>query len=113
VLDTGPNIKTLRDPMFNARECCKELVLLEQHLLDTGKRCDDCIRKHFLTIEGLLEEATRLDKYGSYHFILHKKPDTVREITRYYITNKDYLGTAQRLRDVRKSLAEVSFGHFD
>lgn len=50
----------LTDPWFNVREVCKELCLLEQHLVEEGRRCMDCIGKHFLTAEGLCDEAQRL-----------------------------------------------------
>lgn len=50
------------DPHYNIRECCKQCVLLEDHLRHEKKRCPDCITKHFLTIEGLLEEAASLDR---------------------------------------------------
>jgi len=47
-------------PSFNAREICKEAVLLEHHLNEPHQRCRDCINKHFLTIEALAEEAISL-----------------------------------------------------
>lgn len=50
----------IMDPRFNLREVCKQLTLLEDHLNQPRKRCPDCIRKHFLTIEALLEEAVSL-----------------------------------------------------
>ena len=30
------------NPMFNVKEVCKELVLLEDHLIADGKHCPDC-----------------------------------------------------------------------
>ena len=38
------------------------MLLLEDHLFQPQKRCPDCIRKHFLTIEGLAEECATLCK---------------------------------------------------
>ena len=49
-------------PLFNMREICKQVVLLEDHLNNPRKRCPDCIKKHFLTIEAFFEEAVSLDK---------------------------------------------------
>lgn len=48
-------------PLFNLREACKHLTLLEDHLNQPRKRCPDCIRKHFLTLEALFEEGVSLD----------------------------------------------------
>lgn len=50
------------DPKFNMRESSKQCLLLEDHLNNSKKRCFDCIRKHFLIIDGLLEEAISLEK---------------------------------------------------
>lgn len=49
-------------PIQNMRDIIKQLVLLEDHLLQPQKRCKDCIRKHFLTVEGLAEECVTLCK---------------------------------------------------
>jgi hypothetical protein len=53
-------MQPLMDPGYNLREVAKQLVLLEDHLFQEAKRCPDCIRKHFLTVEALLEEAVTL-----------------------------------------------------
>lgn len=47
-------------PAQNMREIVKQMILLEDHLFQQCKRCPDCIRKHFLTIEGLAEECGTL-----------------------------------------------------
>lgn len=44
------------------RDIIKQLALLEDHMFQPQKRCNDCIRKHFLTIEGLAEECATLCK---------------------------------------------------
>jgi hypothetical protein len=49
-------------PEFNMREVTKQCLLLEDHLNNKNKRCLDCIRKHFLIIDGLLEEAVGLEQ---------------------------------------------------
>ena len=46
---------------YSLRECCKQLVLLEDHLAHPNKRCPDCIHKHRLTAEAFAEEALTLD----------------------------------------------------
>lgn len=48
------------DPAYNMKEIIKQLVLLEDHLINRKKRCPDCISKHFLTIIALQEEAMSL-----------------------------------------------------
>lgn len=49
-------------PQHNMRDIIKQLILLEDHLFQPQKRCPDCIRKHFLTIEALAEECATLCK---------------------------------------------------
>ncbi|VBB18506.1 hypothetical protein YASMINEVIRUS_969 [Yasminevirus sp. GU-2018] len=56
------NLHPILDPKFNMREASKQCLLLEDHLNNTKKRCFDCIRKHFLIVDGLLEEAVSLEK---------------------------------------------------
>ena len=56
------NLHPILDPRFNMRETAKQCLLLEDHLNNTKKRCFDCIRKHFLTVDGFLEEAVSLEK---------------------------------------------------
>ncbi len=103
------------DPMYNMREMCKQLILLEDHLFQKEKRCHDCICKHFLTIEALAEEAITLDKHHKYPE-LNDIPTKVRAITKKYIMNhKDtsqHAVTAQELRELRKSLMQKSFNYF-
>jgi hypothetical protein len=50
----------LMDPRFNLREVAKQLLLLEDHLAQPQRRCNDCIRKHFAMAEALCEEALTL-----------------------------------------------------
>lgn len=49
-------------PAQNMRDIIKQMAMLEDHLFHPQKRCVDCVRKHFLTIEGLAEECTTLCK---------------------------------------------------
>tara|TARA_Y100000034_G_C6900077_1_gene415957 strand:+ start:750 stop:1259 length:510 start_codon:yes stop_codon:yes gene_type:complete len=53
---------SISDPRYNIREIVKQMLLLEQHLLEESKYCPDCISKHILTIEALAEEGQNLDK---------------------------------------------------
>lgn len=46
---------------FNLRETSKQCLLLEDHLNNNKKRCYDCLKKHFLIVDGLIEEAIGLE----------------------------------------------------
>lgn len=54
----------LTTPALNLRDVVKQMLLLEDHLLHADRRCPDCIRKHLLKIEALVEEARSLDTTG-------------------------------------------------
>ena len=103
------------DPMYNMREMSKQIILLEDHLFQSEKRCRDCICKHFLTIEALAEEAITLDKEHKYPE-LGEIPTKVRAITKKYVANKkdpeQNIRTGQELRELRKSFMQRSFNHF-
>ncbi len=57
--------RDLLTPALNLRDVVKQMLLLEDHLLQPDRRCPDCIRKHLLKIEALVEEARSLDKSGA------------------------------------------------
>ena len=103
------------DPMYNMREMSKQIILLEDHLFQSEKRCHDCICKHFLTIEALAEEAITLDKEHKYPE-LENIPTKVRAITKKYVANKkdpeQNIRTGQELRELRKTIMQKSFNHF-
>lgn len=104
------------DPMYNMREMCKQIILLEDHLFQKQKRCHDCICKHFLTIEALAEEAVTLDKTRKYQEELSDLPKKIRQIARKYIKNHEDSSqpavTAQELRVIRKGVMQKCFKHF-
>ena len=95
-------------PLFNAREASKQIVLLEQHLFDPRQRCVDCIRKHFLTIEALIEEAVTLDKGHAYHY-LHTMPAKIRRLAAAYNAGVSPARIAQGFRIIRKQLVQNTF----
>lgn len=109
------------NPLFNMREICKQLCLLEDHLNNVRKRCPDCIRKHFLTIEAFFEEAISLDKEFKYLDILEGQAQVIRDLQSTWLNIKDdemkkrkgYLLIAQLLRDVRKELTPYCFDVVD
>ena len=95
-------------PLFNAREASKQIVLLEQHLFDPRQRCVDCIRKHFLVIEGLIEEAVTLDRGNAYHY-LHSMPEKIRRLAAAYNAGVSPERIAQGFRVIRKQLVQNTF----
>lgn len=108
----GKPLLPVLEPMFNMREMCKQIILLEDHLFQTRKRCEDCICKHFLTIEALAEEAVTLDKDKKYNEYLEQLPDRIRELQHKYIkdTNHSNINSiAQGLRQIRKEMMTKSF----
>ena len=99
------------EPTYNMREVCKQLCLIEDHLNQRDKRCADCIRKHFLTIEGLIEEGIGLDKEAEHHADLQKGLDLVRGAQKCWNDGKKpEPAIAQELRVLRKDWSEKTFG---
>ncbi len=106
----------IMSPLYNLREICKQIALLEEHLNQPRKRCPDCIRKHFLTIEALFEEAISLDKEFKYGEHLDGKAQDIRNLQGAWLDTKDtlsahqaYLMLAQALRQIRKTFAPLCF----
>jgi len=96
-------------PLYNLREICKQSALLEDHLNNKRKRCEDCIRKHFLTIEALFEEALSLDSEQKWFEHLDGKADDVRLLQERWLDGEDELDVAQELRAMRKEFAPICF----
>jgi hypothetical protein len=102
------DIANILDPKFNLREVCKHSALLEDHLFQKNKRCDDCIKKHLLTIEAFLEEAITLDKDNKLTGTIETILQSFRVASGAFVKHKDYLKLAQSLRDIRKNLMSSS-----
>lgn len=108
---TAPKpLAPLFDPLFNVREILKEILLLEKHLNLEWLQCIECIKKHFLTIEGYLEEAVSLDEENLYRRQLDQWAWQVRELETQWWKSRDdpssFSDIAQRLRQLRKQLME-------
>lgn len=106
----------IMNPLFNLREICKQMSLLEDHLNNPRKRCRDCIRKHFLTIEALFEEAVSLDRDFKYGENLDGKAQEIRDLQGEWLDCLDgakehdgHLALAQALRVMRKGFAPLCF----
>jgi hypothetical protein len=106
------NLLPIMNPLFNMREICKQCILLEDHLFQKRKRCDDCIKKHCLTIEGLAEEAITLDKDKQYNLDKLGLADQFRTIQTRYLSGEDPVDIAQTLRQIRKPLMNKYFDQF-
>ena len=114
--ETKMGLLPIMNPLFNLREITKQMSLLEDHLNNPRKRCHDCIRKHFLTIEALFEEAVSLDNKLEYHDILEGKAQEIRDLQGGWLdclesSNMDsiYCEIAQGLRTMRKEFAPLCF----
>ncbi len=102
----------LMDPKHNMREIAKQLILLEDHMAHKNKRCVDCITKHFLMVEALLEEAITLDKDGAHtkevtEILDAIKPimmDLIQKMKDKKITDELYQQACQICRSIRKKI---------
>jgi hypothetical protein len=93
----------LFNPKYNLREMCKEAVLLEDHLSHSEKRCDDCITKHFLKLEGLAEEAITLDDKGVLPHWFDSIPGFIRKQHNTFASSPGkWKDVAQGVRQMRK-----------
>lgn len=108
----GKTMSPVMDPLHNCREIVKQCILLEDHLNQDGKRCRDCINKHFLTIEALGEEAVSIDKDRQYLFLTQDIPKRTRMLHKRVLQNSDKRQIAQELRVIRKELVPHSVNVF-
>ncbi len=108
---TSNKLLPILNPKFNLREISKNCILLEDHLFQKGKRCEDCIKKHMLTIEALAEEAITLDKKKECTDY-YNLPDKIRDVQKEYIDGNDPHDIAQKVREIRKTMMVKCFGEF-
>ncbi len=97
------------DPRHNLREIAKQMLLLEDHLGQPRKRCEDCIRKHFAFIEALAEEGCSLQPKGEFYLLFKDLQEMARrlyaELYRKLITHED---VAENVRMIRKPLLKLT-----
>ena len=98
----GPEI-TIFDPIFNFDKVCGECCLLEDHCSREEERCDDCIKKHAIKIEALLNEAQQLDEDGAYGCKIKEAMANVSSF-RQLVNDGDYGQAGQQIRKIRKAL---------
>lgn len=102
----------IMDPLFNLREACKQMALLEDHLNQPRKRCPDCIRKHFLTLEALFEEAASLagDRDDAeLSGMGQSNAQAMRDLSEQWLDEVAPEEIAASLRVVRKKLTPLCF----
>jgi hypothetical protein len=95
--------------LFNLREAAKQLLLLEDHLSQPERRCEDCIRKHFLKAEALLEEGATLTGPMECKRMSAGDAHSVRAQSERWLRGAEPLDVAAELRTLRKSLVGLSF----
>jgi len=104
-----PN-KVLTDPSFNLREICKQMILLEDHLVNPSKRCPDCITKHFLMTEALSDEIGTLDPFNA--AVANSFSFWIRSLHQAWLNHiLSCENIAMNLRSVRKMLCQQLFGY--
>jgi hypothetical protein len=96
---------SISDPRYNVREIVKQMLLLEQHLLEESKYCPDCISKHILTIEALAEEGQNLDRNQEWSKTFTPLVGKARVWGAAFSAGAPPKHIGQAVRKVRKTLA--------
>jgi hypothetical protein len=97
---------SISDPRFNLREIAKQLILLEQHLLEKGKYCPDCITKHILTVEALADECQSLDKNQDYCLLAFTLGERAKRWGSAFAAGESPRAIGQDVRAWRKKMAQ-------
>ena len=106
-----PKVKRppLNSAEFNLREVVKQLLLLEEHLSDDEKFCEDCIRKHLMHTEALAEEALTLNPSNWLHQENSEMANNAREWMVKFSDGMDKHILAARIRTIRKRLMNKAY----
>jgi hypothetical protein len=111
------DLDPILEPLFNLREVCKQMILLEDHLFQPKRRCEDCIKKHSLATEGFLEEAITLDIKAEYHKLINDTIVPFKKIMKNVdnkmkdgkLDDETCVNAAQEIRLLRKELCLISY----
>ena len=110
---TSYNNSVVRPPinsaLFNVREIAKQMLLLEDHLTDTEKYCVDCIRKHFLMMEALAEEAVAMDSRSKWTEECLSLAGKIRRWEIMFCDKVHKYTISQEIRATRKELVQLIF----
>ena len=112
IKNCGNNLHPILDPKYNMREASKQCLLLEDHLNNSKKRCIDCIKKHFLMVDGLLEEAVSLEKENNLREIYRNRYLEWVKLEKEYVNdirNDKMDNISKKIRTFRKPLMEEYF----
>lgn len=116
VIRVDPGLLPILKPEHNLREVAKELLLTEDHLFQPRLSCVQCVKKHFLTIEALLEETMTLDLKGRYNAWLPQYIEGIRIFEAAFLKAQaekaSYIPLAKSLRMIRKNLVKNFFSSF-
>ena len=104
-------IDPVSDPVYNMKNVIKQTILLEEHLAEKNKYCIDCIIKHFLHCQGLLEEAIWLATGNTNKYPYLEEGDNLyKELFNNWLKNKEdkenIQNILQKLREFRKKLVK-------
>ena len=99
--DVRPDI---RDPALNLKDVTKELLLLEDHLTIPDRQCPDCIRKHLLKSEALLDEALQLDTEQKWKGLIVPARTVVVKTRQAYEAKTPFTTLSGNIRTLRKEL---------
>ena len=99
------------DPMFNIREAVKNMILLEDHVMENRRRCLQCCKKHSLLIEAFLEEAISLDKKNRLSsFPIRQDISKMRNLEKLLLESPlNYAKIARTLKTIRNHYFEDAF----
>lgn len=100
-----PQRLKISDPRYNIREITKQMILLEQHLMEKGKYCPDCISKHLLTIEALAEEGENLDEKQNWNELFAYIAQSAKAWSTSFANGISPFQIGQCVRSIRKQMA--------
>jgi len=89
-----------------------QMILLEEHLSGNGKTCKDCIMKHVLWLQALLNESLMLNGAARYRPYIVPALNLAK-ILEYRLAKKkafDALKLATAIRLLRKPMMGLTFG---
>jgi hypothetical protein len=104
---TAPPLDALSFTIYNLREAAKQLLLLEDHLFLPTHRCPDCIMKHFLKAEALLEEGVALQGTAEEHAQCSAHIGHLRKLSELWVQHPRR--AAEAVRVVRKDIVPQCF----
>ena len=101
----NPDMLPVMDPSWALQELVGQILALEDHLNVPGKRCEDCINKHFIFARTLTDETVSLQTKDKYSHVLLPLSNNLRDCQKNLFTGRRTAReTAKDLRAARKPL---------